>query len=326
MKKFWWVNHKQTFNHEVQGGFIWCPKRKANGAQNHFYETVREVRPGDIVLSYAFAAVQAAGIARTYCYSCPQPDEFGRIGTAWDIKGWRVDVDFQRFQAPLRTAATMHHLAELLPTKYSPIRKSDGFGNQGAYLAQISKPLVMKVLELAAPFLLDLARDSNIQEDQPLTERTLESLSDWEEDQSQTILSTVEAHTERIALIKARVGQGTFRQRVSEIERFCRVTNVVNPEHLVASHIKPWRESTNEERLAGANGLLLTPNIDHLFDRGFISFDDDGELLQSPVADPFSLERMGVRQSHRTTVGNFNSDQKYFLNYHRSEIFLKSAS
>jgi putative restriction endonuclease len=51
-----------------------------------------------------------------------------------------------------------------------------------------------------------------------------------------------------------------------------------------ASHIKPWCESTNEERLNGENGLLLTPSIDHLFDRGFISFEDNGELLISDVA------------------------------------------
>ncbi|WP_216840954.1 HNH endonuclease signature motif containing protein [Acidobacterium sp. S8] len=58
------------------------------------------------------------------------------------------------------------------------------------------------------------------------------------------------------------------------IERFCRVTKVENPLHLRASHCKPWRDLSNEERLNGENGLLLTPTIDHLSDRGFISFED----------------------------------------------------
>jgi transposase len=58
--------------------------------------------------------------------------------------------------------------------------------------------------------------------------------------------------------------------------------------HLRASHIRPWRDSDNEARLDGENGLLLTPTIDHLFDRGFISFEDDGRLLISPVAHPQS--------------------------------------
>ena len=62
-----------------------------------------------------------------------------------------------------------------------------------------------------------------------------------------------------------------------EIERRRRITVVENPIHLVASHSKPWRDSSNEERLDGENGLLLTPSVDHLFDRRFIGFEDSGE-------------------------------------------------
>ena len=90
--------------------------------------------------------------------------------------------------------------------------------------------------------------------------------------------------TVKEALVLARRGQGLFRARVQTIETHCRVTRVDRPEHLRASHCKPWRDATNEERLDGDNGLLLTPTIDHLFDRGFISFDPDGHLLISPVS------------------------------------------
>jgi putative restriction endonuclease len=89
--------------------------------------------------------------------------------------------------------------------------------------------------------------------------------------------------TERLALIRARNGQGLFKERVSAIESACRITGVSNPVHLVASHCKPWRDATNEERLNGENGLLLTPSIDHLFDRGFIGFENNGELIISPA-------------------------------------------
>jgi putative restriction endonuclease len=90
--------------------------------------------------------------------------------------------------------------------------------------------------------------------------------------------------TEREALIVARRGQGLFKERVMQIERACRITGVDNLVHLRASHCKPWRDSDNSERLDGQNGLLLTPSIDHLFDRGFISFGGDGALIISPVA------------------------------------------
>lgn len=88
--------------------------------------------------------------------------------------------------------------------------------------------------------------------------------------------------TDREAIIRARRGQGLFKQRVMEIERKCRITAVENPIHLVASRCKPGRDSSNEERLDGENGLLSTPSIDHLFDRGFIGFEDSGDLIMSP--------------------------------------------
>ena len=103
------------------------------------------------------------------------------------------------------------------------------------------------------------------------------------------------------------------------------MTFVDNPTHLIGSHIKPWRESSNVERLHEANGLLLTPTVDHLFDRGFISFEDSGELIVSPVVDRVSLNRMGINPAHPPRPTSFNVDQKFFLAHHRKEIFLAAA-
>ena len=128
--------------------------------------------------------------------------------------------------------------------------------------------------------------------------------------------------TEREALIVARRGQGLFKQRVMEIETRCRITGVTNPIHLRASHCKPWRDSSNEECLDGENGLLLTPTMDHLFDRGFISFEDSGVLIVSPVADPPSLTRMGIATDRIINVGIFTEGQKQFLDYHRESVLL----
>jgi putative restriction endonuclease len=108
------------------------------------------------------------------------------------------------------------------------------------------------------------------------------------------------------------------------VERRCRITGVSNPEHLRASHCKPWRDSSNEERLDGENGLLLTPSIDHLFDRGFIGFEGSGRLLISPVAHKPSLEKMGVRVGESINVGAFAEGQRQYLDWHQPYLFLKS--
>ena len=98
----------------------------------------------------------------------------------------------------------------------------------------------------------------------------------------QDYVSTL-SETEREALIKARVGQGAFRSSLIARWKGCAVTGCTATEMLVASHIKPWsRCESPSERLGASNGLLLTPNLDKAFDRGFISFDDKFQMLITP--------------------------------------------
>lgn len=50
--RYWWVNQNQTFRQEIEGGYLWSPKRNKNGHRNPFYEFMRDVAPGDIVFSF----------------------------------------------------------------------------------------------------------------------------------------------------------------------------------------------------------------------------------------------------------------------------------
>lgn len=153
-----------------------------------------------------------------------------------------------------------------------------------------------------------------------------DDLDYWERRLERELLSDASIpETERLAIIRARNGQGLFKDRVSKIESRCRITGVENPVHLVASHCKPWRDSTNDERLNGENGLLLTPSIDHLFDRGFIGFEDNGKLIISPVAHRPSLQRMGIDTARVVNVGGFTSGQRQFLDFHRNAVLLQAV-
>jgi len=150
---------------------------------------------------------------------------------------------------------------------------------------------------------------------------SMDDLDSWERKMEQAVVDDpLIPETDRLAIIRARKGQGLFKERVGRIESKCRITGVENPVHLVASHCKPWRDSTNEERLNGENGLLLTPSIDHLFDRGFIGFEDNGRLIISPVAHRPSLQRMGIDTTKAVNVGVFTSGQKQFLDFHRNAV------
>ena len=150
-------------------------------------------------------------------------------------------------------------------------------------------------------------------------------LVEWEAHEMERVIADRSIpETTRQAIVLARRGQGLFKRNVQRIETMCRVTRVDRVEHLRASHCKPWRDASNTERLDGKNGLLLTPDVDHLFDRGFISFEDDGKVLVSPVVHRESLQRMGLGDALRMNVGTFSSDQRAYLAFHRESVFLEA--
>lgn len=127
--------------------------------------------------------------------------------------------------------------------------------------------------------------------------------------------------TERDALIKVRVGQGPFRDSLIARWGGCSVTACKNPEVLVASHIKPWSSCTTaSERLDAANGLLLTPNLDKLFDRGLVSFDDDFRIMLSSELKAGMARALNVDKHMRLASHEFN-DIRPFLSWHRENVF-----
>lgn len=126
--------------------------------------------------------------------------------------------------------------------------------------------------------------------------------------------------TERLAIQKSRLGQGEFRERLLESWRGCAVTGIEPPELLRASHIKPWRLSSNPERLDQYNGLLLLPQYDHLFDRGYITFGEGGELITSPAIVTLPPHLLGIEMEAR--LRKVAEEHLPFLEFHRSEVFL----
>jgi putative restriction endonuclease len=320
--RYWWVNQNQTFKHEVRGGYLWSPKVKSDGTRNPYYETMREVAPGDLVFSFSEQRIRAVGIARSFAFEAPKPEEFGSAGRNWNKIGWRVEVPFTNVAKDFVPKLWIDKLRPLLPPKYSPLTK-DGNGVQNMYLAELPRGLALVLADLIGTEVGSLARTEVVFDSSSTTAGS--ELIKWEEHIRDSIerdpgLDT----TQKLALVLARRGQGLFKKNVHALESRCRVTLVDRISHLRASHCKPWRDSSNSERLDADNGLLLTPSIDHLFDGGFISFKGDGELLVSPVAHRESLERMGVSTSRLVNVGPFRSGQQRYLEYHRDEVFLKS--
>ncbi len=318
MLRYWWVNQKQTHRHEIGGGYLWSPKRRADNARNQFYENMKAVAPGDVVFCYWNTAIRAVGSLRSFGYDAPKPDEFGSAGRNWREIGYRADVDYVELGRPVLPRQHWTRIRRLLPTKYSPLNAKNGRGLQSVYLAALPSALGELPWDLvrdeAARLSVGDARGRLVASGE---EPERES---WEQHILRGLERAALGTTDREALIKARRGQGLFRSRVARAERSCRITGVSNPAYLIASHIKPWRHASNEERLSDQNGLMFAPHADFLFDRGFVSF-GEGRLLVSPVADEQSLVKLGIDPDRPPEVGGFSREQEHFLEFHRKEIF-----
>jgi hypothetical protein len=127
--------------------------------------------------------------------------------------------------------------------------------------------------------------------------------------------------TTRRALINARIGQGDYRRELMELwSGRCAVTGCSVAEVLIASHAKPWKDSSNLERLDAFNGLLLAATVDRLFDRGLISFTDDGQLLKKPHLSDADLKNLGI--SPGASLSKVDARHRPYLAEHRKRFSL----
>lgn len=266
-----------------------------------------QVSPGDLVFSFCDTYIKAVGTVQQPAVTSPKPD-FKSAGANWLNKGWLVEVEFIEIQNPIMPKNHMRIIEPLLETRYAPLQAS-GRGQQGVYLTEISQDFSNLLLKLSG-----VSQDFIWHELAPPNEdRETESVID------QALAKTLEGELETVQLTKARKGQGLFKANVRLIETGCRVTGLTEVRHLRASHIKPWRFSTNEEKLDGSNGLLLSPHIDHLFDQGFISFETKGNLLISNELDSDVLSKWHI--DRQSSSRSFSEAQSTFLEYHRDVVF-----
>lgn len=138
------------------------------------------------------------------------------------------------------------------------------------------------------------------------------------------VLVQEDANTTRQALIQARDGQGKFRSDVLiNCDNKCCVTGCEIPFLLRASHVKPWKNSNDRERLDYNNGLMLIGTLDLAFDKGLISFHDNGRII---ISDRYleQLRSIGIDSSLGIINSNLiSSIMKEYLSYHRENIFDK---
>ncbi|OYW00946.1 MAG: hypothetical protein B7Z58_13435 [Acidiphilium sp. 37-64-53] len=288
---YWWVSHNRTYKEERDGGYLWAPKSGAEGVIFAHWSNMTLVRPGDLVFSYAKQSIGAVGVASTAAYDAPQPVEFDN---AWHGDGRKIDVVYRTITPALRLDSFVDDLIPLLPERNSPIT-SRKKGVQG-YLFSIppkAGQLICDWLDLTTP---------------------VEQLV------ADTLAQAVPDETMRDALVKARIGQGRWRRHLMEHwAGKCAVTSLQVETLLRASHIKPWRDSDNRERLDVFNGFMLAPSYDAAFDSGLISFEDNGSILVSSKLPINQFLAAGISETAK--LSTLCDAHREYLAHHRVNVF-----
>jgi putative restriction endonuclease len=313
-RRYWWVNHKLTARHEIDGGYLWSPKKPAKRASNVSHDNMTQAAPGDVVFSHADGRIGAVGVVVDRVRTAVMPVASGHKGEGRSEAGWLLPVRFETLIRPLVPREHMAQLSAALPAKHAPLRAS-GERKQGVYLAEVPAPLAAALRELLGGQLQKIEDEIAIEMDEQLTDAAIEEQI-WQRDDL--------APREKRQQVSARLGQGAFRVNVERIERACRVTGVLDRRHLRASHIKPWRFCDDRERLDGCNGLLLSPHIAHLFLRGHISFADDGRLLISRHLNPSVVKAWALDATR--PLQPFAAEQRGYLEFHRRNVFEKISA
>ncbi|MYL48295.1 HNH endonuclease [Halobacillus litoralis] len=302
------VFQNKSYNEERKGGFLWAPQRNHLGQTFHHWTDMRNIKKGDIIFSSYGGQMLSVLVAKEDCIEHEKPVDLDGLDL-WEKDGFMVNAEYIDLSVPIVYKDYMNSILALQGEKYAPFNKV-GRGNTG-YVFRVSTELanfLFEIIEQRNGYSIDIFK-SDETSDKQIIEKIEEDVGNY---------SVVLDKTDQDTIIKARIGQSLFKKALLNLESKCKICGVNDTRFLIASHIKPWSTSNNEERLDVNNGLLLCPNHDSLFDRGFISFEDDGYILVSSILDEKIRIFMNINENIRIDL---SKDQREFMKWHREEKF-----
>lgn len=292
------VFQNKTFEEEKEGQYLWAPQKNNQGRGLFHWENLMKIQPGDIIFSMFRQHLVSVNTATAKAIEAANP--FPNHESTWERTGWLVSTKYNELSRPVSMRAHKENILSLCPPKYSPFTRTGG-GTQG-YLFEID--------DTFGAYLLSVARENN---DLPINELNEEEKVEIKE--IDDLMDQTRDETEKERIVKARIGQGLFKQKLRNRSSECEICGLDIPSLLIASHCKPWSQSDNYERLDVNNGLLLCANHDGVFDKGLISFDKDGQIVISSKVERKNYQLLNLDQQIKI---NITLNQKAYLEWHRT--------
>lgn len=293
---FFWVNLGASYKEVAAYNFLWAPSHvvdnKGKKKINAGWEPVKEVKEGDVIFCNRGESIIYVAVAGKAAYPAKRP--LTRVFNKWNDEGFQIDVDL----TILTPAVSVKGFKTILMAIHNDECSPALFTKTGCIAQQYMVRLPLGAGALILSYLGNA--EVSVCEQASLRKK-----------------GRIQQGRTREAVAQARVGQGQFRDDVLALwKHTCPVTGLAKPELLTASHIVPWSLSNEIEKIDPNNGFPLSPALDKLFDRGYMSFNDYGQLLiKTSELSIQDLQCLGINP--KAKIRGLGTKQKAYLARHR---------
>lgn len=289
---FFWVNIGGSYKEVKEQNFLWAPQygMNKNGQKfsNASWETVKGVKAGDVIFCNKDREIVYVATATADAEPAPRP--LSRSFDKWEREGTRVDVDLTVLEHPIDVS----QFSEIFMSSYNESSRPSVFAENGS----CTQTYMCEIPEVAAKMIASFISENVSIDFNKETAKVKEATGSTKE-----------------TIIQARVGHGPYRDKLfKKWGGKCAVTGIALESMLTASHIVSWSISNDKEKVDPYNGLPLIPNLDRLFDRGMISFDDNGHLLHKKE---FSGLLRDLKIPLDSKIDGLFGENKKYLKRHR---------
>lgn len=275
------VLHQNKYQDQKKQGVLNCPQKDMLGNIPHYYSRMTEIIKGDCFYHYQSGHFVAISIAQDSVF-----EVYNYSSNSFDFQ---VPVIYYEFKSSLHIRTHWEEMINFLPSEYSPFQ-INGHDNSG-YLYPCSESLSGYLLTKIA----------EINED--------------------PVLEVVIHSTEAKITSKMRIGHQAYKGKLLELwNNECAICKIKLSQLLKASHSKPWKDSSDTERVDPYNGLLLCAHHDALYDQGFITVNREGVIKVSPILKKDNYNIFNLYEGEKIDIFEEN---KNYLSWHSSYVFKK---
>ncbi|MBD8015455.1 MULTISPECIES: HNH endonuclease [Planococcus] len=298
------VMQGDTYQEECAAGVLWTPQVDKSGMVPHSWNRMQELKKGDLVFHYVKGFLVAISRIREDFHKGTKPkhaDEQGGSEPAFIAR-----TAYRELDVPLSIKGSFQEIEPLLPTKYSAFQE-DANGNSG-YLYPCNEELAMKFLELISSLNVFTLEMEQLELSMEVIKKTAHN----------PLLSLI-AEAELEIKTKMRRGKEQFRESLLPLwNGECPICGIAIEEVLTATHAKPWKDSSDSERLDPFNGILLCANHASLYSAGYIAFTGGGRLHISSRIPEEDYPVYRLRKNLKVPV---SAEHAPYLRWHKRIVF-----